>query len=59
MVETLGFPGMNYEKTGLEACNSGPMAQGGHISHTFTMIGECEYHCIPHPRMVGKVIVVA
>ncbi len=37
--------------------NSGNMRKGKKWSYTFTEIGEFDYYCIPHPWMVGKVIV--
>jgi plastocyanin len=37
--------------------NSGNMRKGKKWSYTFTKAGEFDYYCIPHPWMVGKVIV--
>jgi nitrite reductase (NO-forming) len=37
--------------------HSGNMRKGKKWSHTFIKPGEYEYYCIPHPWMVGKVIV--
>ncbi len=33
------------------------LAQGESYSHTFDEVGTFAYHCAPHPRMMGTVIV--
>jgi len=33
------------------------LAKGESYSHTFDIIGEFSYHCVPHPYMIGKIIV--
>jgi len=37
--------------------DSGSMSRGSNFSHTFVEAGNFEYYCIPHPSMVGHVIV--
>jgi amicyanin len=37
--------------------DSGLLGKGQSYSYTFTQAGSYEYYCIPHPYMVGKVIV--
>jgi amicyanin len=37
--------------------DSGIIAQGKTYTHTFTTTGTFDYHCTPHPSMVGKVVV--
>lgn len=37
--------------------DSEPIAQGSTYSYTFNETGTFDYHCKPHPSMVGKVIV--
>jgi amicyanin len=37
--------------------NSGMLNQNQTFSQLFTEPGDYEYYCIPHPYMVGKVIV--
>ena len=40
-----------------QAWDSGPFDQGVTFSKTFGEPGTYEYYCIPHPMMIGKVIV--
>ena len=37
--------------------NSGPIAPGESFAHTFTATGTNGYFCIPHPFMIGAIIV--
>ncbi|MCX8126895.1 MAG: cupredoxin family copper-binding protein [Dehalococcoidia bacterium] len=37
--------------------DSGWLSRGGRFSYKFEKKGTFEYYCIPHPYMVGKVIV--
>jgi plastocyanin len=37
--------------------DSGTMSKGSTFSYTFTAAGNFEYYCIPHPSMIGHVIV--
>jgi len=39
------------------AFESGNMSNGSTFSHTFTAVGDFEYHCSIHTSMVGHVIV--
>jgi plastocyanin len=39
--------------------DSGLFDQGGTFAKTFTEPGTYSYYCIPHPMMIGKVIVTA
>lgn len=40
-----------------QAWDSGLFEEGGTFSMTFTEPGTYDYYCIPHPMMIGKVIV--
>jgi plastocyanin len=40
-----------------QAWDSGLFDQGATFSKTFDAPGEYSYYCIPHPMMIGKVIV--
>lgn len=37
--------------------NSGPIAPGESFAHTFTATGTNGYFCIPHPHMIGAIVV--
>jgi len=40
-----------------QAWDSGLFESGATFSKTFTEPGEYSYYCIPHPTMIGKVVV--
>ncbi len=40
-----------------QAWDSGLFDQGGTFAMTFTEPGTYDYYCIPHPMMIGKVVV--
>jgi plastocyanin len=37
--------------------NSGNLSQGKTFSYTFNELGTYDYFCIPHPWMMGQIIV--
>jgi aldose sugar dehydrogenase len=37
--------------------NSGLLAEGQAVIHTFKRVGEFNYFCLVHPNMIGKIIV--
>ena len=41
----------------LDTWNSGPIPPGESFAHTFTATGTNGYFCIPHPFMIGAIIV--
>ncbi|MGH2428148.1 MAG: cupredoxin domain-containing protein [Candidatus Limnocylindria bacterium] len=45
--------------SGPTAFDSGDLAQGESFSFTFTVAGTYDYHCTPHPDMVGRIVVQA
>lgn len=45
--------------SGPAAFDSGDLAQGASFGFTFTTAGTYDYHCTPHPDMVGRIVVQA